>query len=111
MWHLYLLWKTNIYQVIINTLEQESVLPPLSENDSKRQSGRPTKRRFRIRSKYPKPENSKVICKKCDDCPGQNRLTCDIRKTIEALQEEQRNIRRIIHLKMELWLMQVFQWI
>jgi hypothetical protein len=85
---LFLLWRKNICPVIISTLEHdETAQPPLSPERVKRQTGRPRMKRFRNRSKYPDPKDSKVICKKCTK-PGHNSRTCDIRKIMEAIQEE-----------------------
>ena len=61
---------------------------PLTQEETRRQSGRPPKnKRFRPRSKYSDPKESKVICKKCGK-NGNNRKTCEIRKYLEALQEQ-----------------------
>ena len=86
---LYFLWKSNICPVIISTLEYDTgIKAPILKEETIRQSGRPQKnRRFRPRSKYSNPEDSKVICKKCGE-HGHNRKTCEIRKYLEALQEE-----------------------
>ena len=85
---LYFLWKNNICPVIISTLDSEpTALPPFVEEKVKRQTGRPQKKRFRPRSKYPDPEDSKIVCKKCGD-RGHNSKTCEIRKAIEAMKEE-----------------------
>jgi hypothetical protein len=85
---LYLLWKTNINLVIISTLENDpNVLPPTLDDTQKRQPGRPVKKRFQPRSKFPNPKDSTITCKKCNQ-PGQNSKTCEIRKIIEEKKKQ-----------------------
>ena len=56
---LYLLWKNNLNPVIISTIEADpTVLPPTFDESIKLQIGRPVKKRFRPRSKFPNAEDS-----------------------------------------------------
>ena len=88
---LYLLWKTNICPVIISTLEYDrGVLPPFDVEQIKRQSGRPRVKRFRPRPTCNRPEDSKIVCKKCGD-RGHNSRTCELRKALENAREKYGN--------------------
>ena len=69
----------------MSTLEYDPVtLPSIVVT---RQSGRPKMKRYRPRSKFPDPNDSKIICKKCTE-RGHNSLTCERRKAFLALQEK-----------------------
>ena len=72
--YLHKLYKDNLNAVALSTLRHDEVTS-VAKNTPKRQPGRPKMLRYRERSKYENPADSKIKCQKCGR-RGHNRAGC-----------------------------------